>query len=253
MKREGIEFCHMLIDAPVGGIGDLDPLAGAGDADIGEAALLLQPGGAVLVEGALAGEQPFLPAGQEDRVELQPLGAVQGHDTDHVARIALGILHHQADMLEEAGEALELGHGIDQLLQILQPARRIGRFVRLEHAGIAGSRRARSRRARHGACLRHGAPALEIADQAAERAARRRLQLVGLDQPGGRRRSSGRPCAAASRMQLAHGGVADAAARRVDDALEGEVVVRLVDQAQIGDARRGSPGARRSASPPTTL
>ncbi len=36
-------------------------------------------------------------------------------------------------------------------------------------------------------------------------------------------------------MQLLQGRAADAAARRVEDALEGEIVGRLVDEAQIGE------------------
>ena len=54
---------------------DAGALAGAGDADIGEAALFLEAGAAAFVHRALGGEQAFLPAGQEDGVELEALGA----------------------------------------------------------------------------------------------------------------------------------------------------------------------------------
>src|SRR3546814_11077040 len=63
--------------APVGGERDDDPLARAREANVGEAALLLQTAPAGLVEGALVGEQPFLPAGPADGVDPQALGGVQ--------------------------------------------------------------------------------------------------------------------------------------------------------------------------------
>ena len=78
------------------------------------------------------------------------------------------------------------------------------------------------------------APAVEIADQRRQRAARGRLQLVGHRQRAGGL-DEAEAARAAGRMDLAQGGVADAAARLVDDALEGEVVGGLMDQAQIGE------------------
>src|SRR5690606_7643341 len=53
------------VDAAVGGEPDVQVLARARQPDIGEAALLLQPRAAALVERALVGKKPFLPAGQE--------------------------------------------------------------------------------------------------------------------------------------------------------------------------------------------
>ena len=41
---------------------------------MGEAALLLEAGAALIVERALVRKQAFLPAGQEHGVELEPLG-----------------------------------------------------------------------------------------------------------------------------------------------------------------------------------
>ena len=67
-------------DAAVRGEGDVGPLARARQADIGEPALFLQTRQALVVERALVGEQPFLPAGEEDGVEFQALGGVQRHD-----------------------------------------------------------------------------------------------------------------------------------------------------------------------------
>ena len=74
----------------------------AGQPDMGEAALLLEPGAAALVERALVREQPFLPAGQEDGVELEALGGVQRHQADALGGVALVRLHDERDVLEEA-------------------------------------------------------------------------------------------------------------------------------------------------------
>jgi len=101
-------------------------VARAGQADIGESPLFLQPGDAGLVERALVGKHPLLPAGQEDVVELQPLGAVQGHDRHHVGGAVLDRVHHQTDVFQEPGQAVELLHRGDQFLEVLQPALRVG-------------------------------------------------------------------------------------------------------------------------------
>ena len=78
------------------------------------------------------------------------------------------------------------------------------------------------------------APAVERRDQIAQRAARLGLQLFGL---GERARGLQQRHVFAPRVKLQalQRGVAEAAARHVDDALEGEIVGRLVDEAQIGE------------------
>ena len=114
------------MDAPVGGEIDLGALARARQADMGEAALLLQPGAAALVERALMRKQAFLPAGQEHGVEFQPLGGVQRHDVDRLLALGAVAVHHQRDVLEEAGEVLEFLHGAHQLLEVFQPAGGVG-------------------------------------------------------------------------------------------------------------------------------
>ena len=93
----------------------------AGEADVGEPPLLLQPLLAVLVEAALAGKDALLPAGQEDQRELQPLGGVQGHDPHRVLALAAVEIEHQGDVLEIGAEAVERPHRLDQLLQIVEP------------------------------------------------------------------------------------------------------------------------------------
>ncbi len=84
-----------------------------------------------------------------------------------------------------------------------------------------------------GFCLGLVAPALERDEEIAERAARRGLQLVGAEQA--RRRVRQRHALGArKRVQRLQRLRADAAARHVDDALEGQIVGRLMDEAEIG-------------------
>src|SRR5207302_10633973 len=62
----------------------------------------------------------LLPARQEHGVKFEPLGAVQGHQIDHVAGAVGGVVHDQADMFEKPAKVLELGHRDDQLLEVFQ-------------------------------------------------------------------------------------------------------------------------------------
>ena len=73
--------------------------AGTGDRDIGEPALFLQGCETAFIKRSLRGEHAFFPAGQEDIVELQTLGAVHGHDRDFLAIIFGFIVHHEGNML----------------------------------------------------------------------------------------------------------------------------------------------------------
>src|SRR5216684_2957548 len=72
-----------------------EPLARAGHADVAEAALLFEVERAVdrLALEALAGvgEQPLLEAAEEDEAPLEPLGAVQRHERDGIAGVAVGL------------------------------------------------------------------------------------------------------------------------------------------------------------------
>ena len=86
-------------------------MRGAGDADVGEAALLLEALDAALVHRALRGEEAVLPAGQEDRGEFEALGGVQGHDRDLGGVVVLLVVHDERDVLEEALQVLELVRG----------------------------------------------------------------------------------------------------------------------------------------------
>jgi hypothetical protein len=152
---------------------------GAGDADIGEAAFLLEPGAALLVERALVREEAFLPAGQEHGAELQPLGGMQRHDGDLILFRRLLGLHDERDVFEEAREVLELAHRAHQFLEVLEPALRLRALVGLQHLGVArfiehdfgefGVRNA----------LHRLPPAAEAVEQPAQRGARLGRKLVG--------------------------------------------------------------------------
>jgi len=75
-------------------------------------------------------------------------------------------------------------------------------------------------------------PAPEVLNHVEQRLAGLRLHLVGLDQVDGcgqHRHVAG----AGIIVQRADGGVSQASLRRVDDALEGEVVGRLADEAEV--------------------
>ena len=80
-------------------------------------------------------------------------------------------------------------------------------------------------------CLRQRSKDVE---QAAQRAARLRLQFVGLDH-GARGLGQRHAALAGVIVQELHGGVAEPALRHIDDALEGEIVGRRIDHAQIGE------------------
>ena len=86
------------------------PFASARDADIGEAPFFFQPGAPAFVHRTLAGEGAFLPAGKENRVEFQSLGAVQRHNRDGIARFGAISIHDQGNMFKEPAQGVELLH-----------------------------------------------------------------------------------------------------------------------------------------------
>jgi len=76
------------------------------------------------------------------------------------------------------------------------------------------------------------APAIEADEEAAQGAARLRLQFVGFDDGAGGFRKRN-PALAGVVVQHLHGGIAKPALGYVDDALESEIVGRRVDHPQI--------------------
>ena len=137
-------------------------------------------------------------------------------------------------MLEEGRQRLELLHRLDQLLQVLQPTRRVRRALRLPHRRVADSSSTALGELARRALSQLPAPAVEGGDQLEQRVARAGRQLVGLaHRPRGLEQAD--LGAASGRAQAAQRAVADAAPRQIDDPLERQIVVRLADHAEIGD------------------
>ena len=221
------------IDLAISGEGDTGVALGSGDADIGQAPLLLEALLALVVDRALGREHAFLPARQEHEGKLQPLGAMQGHDLDGVvARLAPVQVHDKRHMLQIGLKIVEGLHRLDQLLEVIQPRLARGAVGAL-HVGVAAllQHGLGQLPVAHG--LGQGPPAVEVAHEGGERRAGPRLKLVRDDQVahGGHGRHARQP---GDLQDLLHAGVADAALGRVDDPLEGQVVVLGHDQAQIG-------------------
>ena len=181
-KRRRHRALPLVVHAPVGDEGNQCPAARPSQPDIGEAAFFLERGDAALVERPLVRKQAFLPARQEHGVELEALGAVQGHQAGHVGAGLADGFHHQADMLEKAGEVLEFLHGDDQLLEVFEPAGRLGRLVVLPHLGIAGLVQDEFGQLVVRQVRGLAAPAVELRQQSGERLSRLRPELVGFDQ-----------------------------------------------------------------------
>ena len=197
----------------------------AGDRDVSEAALLLEALEAAFVERALRREDAFLPAGQEDGVELQPLGGVDGHDRDLVAAAVLVIVHHQADMLEEAGEVLIFLHRPGELGEVFEAAGGFGAALGLEHRGVAALVEHDPRELGVGKLGRHLPPAGDVADEAAERAAGLRGQLVAVEHLRGGEQQ---------RLLRGAGGGVDGGDRLVAEAALGRLTIRSKARSSAG-------------------
>ena len=207
----------------------------AGDRDIGEAAFLLEAGEAAFVERALRREHAFFPAGEEDEREFEPLGGVDGHDRDLGLAARGVIVHHQADMLEEGAERLIFLHRAGQFGEVFEPARGFGAALGLEHGGVA-------------AFVEHQAGKLGVGQRRRpssasgrrrRRSGRATVRACGvsssLSSICAAASSSGWPVARAKAWMRCDRLVAEPALGGVDDALEGEVVGGLGDQAQVGE------------------
>ena len=224
----------LAVNPAVGGMNDRRPAASAGDRHISEPPLLLEAGEAAFVERALRGEHAFLPAGQENCVELEALGGVDGHDRDPFALARLVIVHDEADMLEEGSERFIFFHRSSELGEVFKAAGRFRGAVGLEHCRIACFLEHDPGELGMGQRVRHLAPAAKVGDEIAERAPRLRGQFVAVEKMGGRdqQRLLALPCLLVDRCDRL---VAEAALGGVDNTLEGEVVGGRLDQPQISD------------------
>ena len=221
------------VNAPVGGKINARAALGPGDAHIGEASLLFEPGAATFIQRTLVGEQSLLPPRQEDRIEFETLGRMQRHDRHARARVLVIDIHHQRNMFEEPAKIGELLHGAHKLLQVLEPPGRIGRSILLPHVRVAGFLENGLGKLRMFHRVQQRGPAREIADQRAQDLARLGLQLFRLDQHarGLQQRNAFAPGIFVHDLK---GRIAKAATRRVEDAFEGQIIRRLCHDAQIG-------------------
>ena len=128
----------LAVNAAIAGEKQLRAAFCAGEADVGQPALLLEARLALLIKRALVREHAFLPAGQEHGLEFEALRGVQRHNRNAIVGLVRGGVHHEGDVLEEAGEVLELFHRADEFLEVFEPPGGIGRTVLLPHIGVAG-------------------------------------------------------------------------------------------------------------------
>ena len=132
------------------------------------------------------------------------------------------------------GQVLERLHRAHEFLEVVEPAGGFGRAVLLPHLGVAGFLQDQLGELLVGQRVDLGRPAREGGHQVAQCLPWLRLQLLRLDHHA--RRLHQRDAAAAGMVvQKLDRGVAEAALRHVDDALEGEIVGRLQRRAEIGE------------------
>ena len=208
-------------------------LARPRDRDIGQPPFFLQTVQPAFVQRPLRGENAFLPPDQEGRIELQPLGGMDGHDGDLGGLGLRLIIHNQRDMLQKRAQRLIFFHSAREFREVLQPPRAFGAAFGLQHRGIAALVQYLPRQFRMRQLRRPVAPARQIADETAERPPRLRRQFVGVQYPRGgmEQRNALGP---RQPVQLLHRLVAQAALGHIDDPLERQIVGRLVHQPQIG-------------------
>jgi DNA-binding beta-propeller fold protein YncE len=158
------------VNAPVGGEADARVLARARDADIGEPALLLEARRGRSSSARWCGNRPSSQPGRNTVSNSSPLAecSVMIETASSTSR-RVGV-HHQRDVLEEAASVLEVLHGAHELLEVLEPARRVGRAVVLPHLGVAGLVEDRSRRVRCAAWSSCARQRSKLGDQIAQRA-----------------------------------------------------------------------------------
>ncbi len=223
---------HAVI-APVLREGDLGALARARQPHMGQPPLFFEARPSGLIEAALMGQEPFVPAGQEHGVEFQPLGRMKRHQVDPVGAFFGRRVHDERDMLHEARERVELLHEADQLLQVLQAPLRLLGAVRLPHGGVAGFIEDQLGELRVAHRVDERAPAVEGRKEIGKRLARLRPQFLGLDDQPGCLRQGNAVCSG-ELVQRLQRGVAQAPAWRIDDALELQIVRRVQRHFKIG-------------------
>ena len=222
--------------------GQVQPLAGPGDADVGEPPLLLELLG--VAERAQVREGAVLHAGEEHDRELQALGGVQGHQRDDPGLLGLlGVgdlvgVGDERDPLEEVLEADHLaglaallvelpGHG-DELGEVLDPGLVLG--------VVAGAQLGEVARAVEHGLEQVGDAGVLVVAHPAEVLEQRGEALDRGDRPGGdargvlgaaQRRDERDALALGEGGDAGLGAVADAALGHVEDAAQVDRVAGL--------------------------
>ena len=231
----------------------VEPLLGPGDADVREAALLLQLGR--VAQRAQVREDPVLEPGDEHDRELQALGGVQRHQRHDAAGLhALLALDRlvgdlvgvgdERDLLEEVGQRaatvarrvglLELARDGDELLEVLQP----GLVLRVGRAGelgdVAGALQHRLQHRRRAGARLDQHP--QVVDQLPERLHRRQrprgeaVRVLAAAQRLGEREA----LPLRERLEAGLRPVADAALGHVEHAAQRDGVLGVGQQPQVG-------------------
>ena len=209
---EGMRAGPLAVDAAVGGVHDGRVAPGAGDGDIGEAALLLEAGEAAFVERALRREDAFFPAGQPDMSNSSPLAAWMVMIVTLSPCLRSSLSMTRLTCSRKAREGLIFLHRPGQLGEVFEAAGGFGAALGLEHGGVAALIEHDPGELGMRQLARHLTPAGEVGDETAEAAPRLR--------------ASARRCRASARRRAAT--VLRARARGVDG---GD---RLVAEAALG-------------------
>ncbi len=209
----------------------------AGERNVAQAALLLHL--VRLADAAQTRENALLAADDEHRRKLQTLGRVHGHERDTVGRLVIVVeIRIERDLIEEARERGVfglLGKGDDvrlELLHVFNARSVLGRVLLLKGADIAA--------ALHDQIIelvrRHGLGLLlQLLDQDGELAQTHLAALqLGIGVGVADDRKEARLLLARELQGRLDRARADAAGRGVDDARQAQVVVRRLDDAQIG-------------------
>ena len=182
MNRDGIEVCHKPTHAAVEGVVNPCLPAGPGQADIGQPPLLLEPGEATVIERALIWKQALLPSRQKDEVKLQSLRRMKRHDRNARALVAAVDVHDQRDVFEKRRKIGKFAHRTDEFLQIVEPASRIRRALRLPHVDIAALLKNKLRQLFMRDLIRLSPPPIEVVEDAPQNLTRTRFQFLGFDE-----------------------------------------------------------------------
>src|SRR5579859_2040129 len=222
------------VNAAINGTREGKRIAGAGHSHVAEPALLFELFG--VIKATAVREGAFFEAGQEDVVEFEALGSVQREQRDGSALIKVVGVAYQRCTVEEIGKRLAtiraFGHGIDQLIQVIDAREIFGGIALAQHVQVAGGFHNKGDELR-GRQRRH--LFAQLVDQLAETAQRREgARGAGIDHFA--ERFPKRAVAFASGgAQGVHRDLADSARRRIQDAQERDIVVWEHRKANVGE------------------